>query len=87
MRGCTSLLQMTHSLKVAGFNPCAYKVKSWFQAFAFDKCNLYRYIEDASALTGVVIFNFAVVLACPAIIGRVGYHVSSRDLAVKTRFN
>jgi hypothetical protein len=32
----------TRSLISPGFNPCAYRVKNWFQAFAF-KCNLYRY--------------------------------------------
>ena len=34
---------VTHSLKAPGFNPCAYKVKNWFQAFAFKWVNLYRY--------------------------------------------
>jgi hypothetical protein len=29
-------------LEAPGFNPCAYEVKTWFQAFAFE-CNLCRY--------------------------------------------
>jgi NAD(P)-dependent dehydrogenase (short-subunit alcohol dehydrogenase family) len=37
---------MTHSVKAPGFNPCAYAVKNWFQAFAFFKFNLYRCTED-----------------------------------------
>jgi hypothetical protein len=31
-------------LKGPGFNPRAYEVETWFQAFAFT-CNLYRYTE------------------------------------------
>jgi hypothetical protein len=46
--GCVQVdgaVQVAFSLPIAllpGFNPCTYKVKTWFQAFAF-KCNLYRY--------------------------------------------
>jgi hypothetical protein len=40
-------MQFTHSLKAPGFNPCAYEVISWFQAFAF-KFKLYRYTVAAS---------------------------------------
>jgi hypothetical protein len=32
-------------LEAPGFKPCVYEVKSRFQAFAFFKCNLYRYIK------------------------------------------
>jgi hypothetical protein len=36
------LYKLTHSVKATGFNPCgAYKVKIWFQSFAF-KFNLHR---------------------------------------------
>jgi hypothetical protein len=48
-------MQLTHSLKAPGFNPCTYKMKNRFQAFAF-KCNLYRYsvpISRVHAFTGV----------------------------------
>jgi hypothetical protein len=37
---------VTHELENAwfapGFNPCAYEVKNWFQAFAFKWVSLYR---------------------------------------------
>jgi hypothetical protein len=32
-----------------GFNPCAYQVKTRFQAFAFKWVNLYRYIRAQQA--------------------------------------
>jgi hypothetical protein len=36
-------MQLTHSLKAPGFNPCACQVvENWFLAFAF-KFTLYRY--------------------------------------------
>jgi hypothetical protein len=31
-------IQLTHSLKAPGFNPCDYEVKTWFQAFALSNC-------------------------------------------------
>jgi hypothetical protein len=44
---------LTHSLKPPGFNnPCAYKLKSRFQAFAF-KFNLYLYTTGVDAAWAV----------------------------------
>jgi hypothetical protein len=34
---------VTHSLNAPGFDPRAYKVKNWFQAFAFSSSSLCRY--------------------------------------------
>jgi hypothetical protein len=31
--GCITLIQLTHSSKGPGFNPCTYKVINWFQSF------------------------------------------------------
>jgi hypothetical protein len=39
---------LTHSLEAPGFNPYTFKVICRFQAVAFHKCNLYRYISEAS---------------------------------------
>jgi hypothetical protein len=39
-------IQLTHSLKAPGFNPRSYEVKTRFQAFAFHKCNVYRYAQE-----------------------------------------
>jgi hypothetical protein len=41
----TSRIQLTHRLNAPGSNPRAYKVRTWFQVFAF-KCSLYRYRLD-----------------------------------------
>ena len=35
-------------MKAPGFNPCAYKVNTWFQAFAFKWVNLCYYDEAAA---------------------------------------
>ena len=40
--GSTRCIQLTHSLKAPGFNPCAYRVRNWFQSLLF-KRNVYRY--------------------------------------------
>jgi hypothetical protein len=40
---------MVSNRKAHGFNPCAYEVKNWFQAFDF-RFNLHRYIEEDHAL-------------------------------------
>jgi hypothetical protein len=44
-------MQLPHSLKPPGFNPRAYKVKNWFQSFAFSKYNLYGYSVGQSPET------------------------------------
>jgi hypothetical protein len=49
-------LVVTHSLKAPGFNPCTYKVISWFQAFAFT-CNVYRYLPAHPRVVGLCTLN------------------------------
>jgi hypothetical protein len=37
---------LTHSLKASDFNPWTLHVISWFQAFAFTRVNLRRYVME-----------------------------------------
>jgi hypothetical protein len=39
---------LTHSLKAPDFDPCAYKVKTWFQNLLSNGVNLYRYTAEAA---------------------------------------
>jgi hypothetical protein len=66
-------MQLTHSLKTPGFNPCTCQVRNRLQAFAF-KCNLYRYIEGVSH--GMINIDVKFV--------PVGHALDVRDLAARS---
>ena len=42
-------------MKAPGINPCTFKVKTWFQAFAF-KCNLHRYTLGSFVITAALVW-------------------------------